>query len=305
METQETTQSVKKDNNKIYLLLIVVLALFTTNAILFFRNKNAQEQVVQLGDEKALMQKELDKVEAELDKVNNDYTLLNEQLQQKQEEARQKINELREALRQNELTKRELTAAQQEVKELRDFVNKYLAEIEELKKQNSGLIIQRDSLQTAYRTENERATNLEQQNKELDKKVRTAASLKIAYLKINPIRIRSNGRASNTSRAANAQQLKISFKLQQNDLAERGLHTVYLRIMDPNGNLILTETGSMTLISGEELPYSYKSAIDFVNDSNKINTIIWANKGAFSKGVYDIVLYADGFVIGSGKVTLK
>lgn len=305
METQETNQSVKKDNNKIYLLLIVVLALFTTNAILFFRNKNAQQKVVQLSDEKALMQKELDKVEAELDKVNNDYTLLNEQLQQKQEEARQKINELREALRQNELTKRELTAAQQEVKELRDFVNKYLAEIEELKKQNSGLIIQRDSLQTAYRTENERAANLEQQNKLLDKKVRTAAALKIAYLKINPIRIRSNGRASNTSRAANAQQLKISFKLQQNDLAERGLHTVYLRIMDPNGNLILTETGSMSLISGEELPYSYKSAIDFVNDSSKINTIVWANKGAFSKGVYDIVLYADGFVIGSGKVTLK
>ncbi|MEY3679278.1 MAG: hypothetical protein RI924_1419 [Bacteroidota bacterium] len=305
METQERASSVKKDSNKIYLLLIVVLALFTTNAILFFRNQKSQEQVVKLSDEKVLMQKELDKVEAELDKVNNDYTLLNEQLQQKQEEARQKINELREALRQQELTKRELASAQAEVKELRDFVNTYLAEIEELNKQNSGLIVERDSLKTAYQAENDRASNLEKQNKELDKKVRAAAALKIAYTKINPIRIRANGKASNTSRASNAQQLRISFKLQNNEFAELGLHQVYLRILDPKGNLVLTEGGKMSLISGEELEYSSKSAIDFVNDQTKIYTILWANKGPFSKGSYDVVLYADGFTIGSGKVSLK
>lgn len=299
-----TTPNHKKNNNKIYFLLFVVLALFSTNAILFFKNKKANEEVVKLGDDKTRMQTEIDKIEAELDKANNDYTVLNEQMQQDQAAAREKIAQLREALRKGELTEKELALAQEDVKQLRYFVSKYVTDIDELKKLNASLTTERDSLITTVTTVNERASSLEKQNRDLDRKVKAAAALKTASILITPVRIKSSGKETSVSKAATAQKLKIDFKLLSNDLSEKGLHNIYVRVIDPKGNLLSPDSEVTSLANGEELKASYKTAIEFANDS-RVYSISWANPAAFSKGVYTIALYADGFNIGTAKTTLK
>lgn len=294
----------KKDNNKIYFLLIVVLALFATNGILFFRNKNAQEQVLKLSDEKTLMQTEIDKIEAALDKSNNDYALLNEDMQQQQEQARVKIAELREALRKGELTKQELESAQQEVEQLKQLVNQYFAQIEELKKQNADLTNQRDSLKTTVSSVTERAQSLEKQNQELDKKVRAAAALKAIALKAVALKVKTSGKESSVSKSSSAKKLSIVFKLAENEFAEKGMHNVYLRVVDPENNTISGTNGNITLANGEQVTTSYNTAIEYANDS-RLYTISWTNPNAFKKGVYSVFLYADGFLMGSTKVELK
>lgn len=304
MDTQNSERSNKKDNNKIYFLLIVVLALFSTNAILFFRNQKSQDQVAKLSDEKTLMQTEIDKIEAELDKANNDYALLNEQMQKQQIEAREKIDRLREALRKGELTQKELTLAQEDVKQLRYFVNKYVADIEELKRQNALLTGQNDSLKTTVNTVTERAANLENQNRELDKKVKAAAALKAASISIIPVRIKSSGKESDVSKAANAQKLNVVFKLQNNEFAETGMHNVYVRVLDPQGRFAGNDLGKISLANGEEINVSYKTAIEFANDG-KVYTIGWTNTAPFQKGTYTLTLYADGFAMGTTKINLK
>jgi hypothetical protein len=294
----------KKDNNKIYFLLIVVLALFATNGILFFRNKKAQEQVLKLSDEKTLMQTEIDKIEAALDKSNNDYALLSEDMQQQQEQARVKIAELREALRKGELTKQELGSAQKEVEELKQLVNQYFAQIEELKKQNADLTNQRDSLKTTVSSVTERAQSLEKQNQELDKKVRAAAALKAIALKAIALKVKSSGKESNVSKSSTAKKLSIVFKLVENEFAEKGMHNVYLRVVDPENNTINGTNGNITLANGEEVNTSYNTAIEYANDS-RLYTISWTNPNPFKKGIYSVLLYADGFLMGSTKVELK
>ncbi len=294
----------KKDNNKIYFLLIVVLALFATNGILFFRNKNAQEQVLKLSDEKTLMQTEIDKIEAALDKSNNDYALLSEDMQQQQEQARVKIAELREALRKGELTKQELESAQKEVEELKQLVNQYFAQIEELKKQNADLTNQRDSLKTTVTSVTERAQSLEKQNQELDKKVRAAAALKAIALKAIALKVKSSGKESSVSKSSTAKKLSIVFKLVENEFAEKGMHNVYLRVVDPENNTINGTNGNITLANGEEVNTSYNTAIEYANDA-RLYTISWTNPNPFKKGIYSVFLYADGFLMGSTKVELK
>lgn len=298
------TPSTKKDSNKLYLLLILLLALFTTNAILFFRNQKSQEQVVKLSDEKSQMQTEIDKIEAALDKANNDYALLNEDMQKQQETARQKIAELREALRNGELTKKQLVLAREDVKQLRYFVGKYVKDIEELKKENASLTTERDSLKTRVSSVSERAKALEVQNKDLDKKVKAAAALKVSAIRVTPLRIKSSGKEASVNKASTAQKLNIDFSLMNNDLAEKGFHNVYLRVIDPNGNLIIADTGSMFLANGDELQFSYKTAVEFANDG-KTYSISWTNPEPFQKGLYTIMLYADGFTIGSANLNLK
>lgn len=294
----------KKDNNKIYFLLFVVLALFGTNAVLYLKNQKANEQVVQLGDDKTRMQTEIDKIEAELDKANNDYEVLNEQMQKEQTAAREKIAQLREALRKGELTEKELALAQEDVKQLRYFVSKYVTDIEELKKLNANLTTERDSLITTVNTVSEKASNLEKQNKVLDRKVKAAAALKASSIMVTPVRVKSNGKETNVSKAASVQKFNIDFKLLNNDLAEKGLHNVYVQIIDPSGNLVSPDSEQTVLADGEELKASYKTAIEYANDS-RLYTVSWSSPNAFKKGVYTINLYADGFSVGTGKTTLK
>ena len=54
----------------------------------------------------------------------------------------------------------------------------------------------------------------------------------------------------------------------------------------------------------EELQYTYKTAIEFANDG-KTYSIDWSNPAEFQKGIYTVVLYADGYTMGKGELTLR
>jgi len=296
MENTNEFQESKKSNTKIYLLLLVVLALFTTNAILYIRNKKADERVVQLSDDKTRMQTEIDKIEADLDKANSNYAALSDSMKREQNTAREKITQLREALRKGELTQQQLILAQEDVKQLRNFVTKYVADIEVLRQQN-------DSLKTSVAVANEQVKVLEGQNKDLNKKVSAAIALKAFGVSVTAVRIKSSGKESSVSKADPAQKLNISFNLVDNDFAQKALHTIFMRVLDPSGNVV-GATGTSTLASGETIDFSYKTAIEFANDG-RVYTLGWNNPGAFLKGQYTITMYADGYMLGTGKITLK
>lgn len=304
MANQENIAPSKKDKNKIYFLLLVLLALLGTNTVLFLKNEKSQDEIVKLNDEKSIMKTEIDKIEDELDKASHDFEALNVQMKQQQEDARTKIAELREALRKGELTQKELRLAQEDVKQLRYFVKKYVVDIEELKQQNASLTTERDSLQSTVSTVSERARSLEKQNRDLDRKVKVAAALKTSSIIIKPVRIKSGGKESAVSKASTAQKLNINFKLMNNDIAEKGYHNVYIRIIDPKGNLIASDGKNIDLANGEDLQYSYKTAIEYANDG-KLYNIGWTNPEVFQKGVYTVTLYADGFTTGTAKINLK
>ena len=296
MENTNEFQESKKSNTKIYLLLLVVLALFTTNAILYIRNKKADERVVQLSDDKTRMQTEIDKIEADLDKANSNYAALSDSMKKEQATAREKISQLREALRKGELTQQQLILAQEDVKQLRNFVTKYVADIEVLRQQN-------DSLKTSVAVANEQVKVLEGQNKDLNKKVSAATALKAFGVSVTAVRIKSSGKESSVSKADPAQKLNISFNLVDNDFAQKALHTIFTRVLDPSGNVV-GASGTSTLASGETIDFSYKTAIEFANDG-RTYTLGWNNPEAFVKGEYTIKMYADGYVLGTGKITLK
>ena len=296
MENTNEFQESKKSNTKIYLLLLVVLALFTTNAILYIRNKKADERVVQLSDDKTRMQTEIDKIEADLDKANSNYAALSDSMKNEQQSAREKISQLREALRKGELTQKQLILAQEDVKQLRYFVAKYVADIEVLRQQN-------ESLKTSVAAANEQVRSLEGQNKDLNKKVSAATALKAFGVSVTAVRIKSSGKESSVSKADPAQKLNISFNLVDNDFAQKTLHTIFMRVLDPNGNVV-GATGNSNLASGETINFSYKTAIEFANDG-RTYILGWNNPEAFVKGEYTITMYADGYVLGSGKITLK
>ena len=305
MDKTYQEQAPKKDSNKIYFLIAVIVALLGSNAYMYFQDKKSSDRIVTLSDEKSRMELEIDKIEAELDKANNANVQLTSDMQQEQELARQKIAELREQLRTGKLTQGQLAKAQDELKNLRYFVTKYTTDIADLEKKNAELTVERDSLRTTVSSVSEKATQLEQQNTELSGKVKVAAALKTSAIGVTPLRIKNSGKETDVSKASNAKKIRLTFNVNDNSLAEKGMHDVFIRIIDPSGNLIVSDNSSVFGADGDELQYTYRTAIEFDNTPNKIYNIDWSNPGAFQKGTYTVVLYADGYTMGKTSFALK
>lgn len=304
MEKPEHEQPIRKDSNKIYFLVAVILALLGTNTYLFFKDKKANDRIVTVSDEKTRMQTEIDKIEAELDNATSNNLKLSDEMLKEQEIAREKIDELRNALKQGQLTQGQLAKAQDELTQLRYFVSKYSKDIDELKKQNQDLTSERNELLSAVDSVSTKANELEKQNEELNTKVQAAAAIKSGNIIISALNIRNNGKESVVTRASTTDKLRISFSLVNNPLAERGIHTIFLRLIDPNGNLVISDNGGMFISDDEELQYTYKTAIEFANDGRSYN-IDWTDGKAYQKGMYTTILYADGHTIGKGSLNLR
>jgi len=302
MENEE--QPIRKDSNKIYFLIAVILALLGTNTYLFFKDKKANDRIVTISDEKTRMQTEIDKIEAELDNASSINIRLSEEMKSEQEIARKQIEKLRAALTQGQLTQSQLAKAQEDIKQLKFIVSKYSSEIEALKKLNANLTTERNELRSAVDSVNFVASDLEKQNDELSSKVKAAAALKTSNISVQALNVKNNGKENNASRANTTDKLRISFSLVNNPLGVKGMHNIYLRVIEPSGNLIMTKNNGMFNSDEEELQYTYKTAIEFADDG-RTYTIDWANNGNFQRGNYTVLLYSDGYSMGKGSLALR
>lgn len=297
-------QTPKKNSNVIYFLIAVVVALLGTDVYLYTQKNKSDVKVVYQNDEKTRLQTELDSLEAQIEQVNTGRAKMSVAMQAKNDSLRLKIRVLRSELAKGKLTVAELGKAQEDIKQLRYFVTKYTADIEELKKQNTTLATERDTLKTNLATVSQKATDLEQKNQELDTKVKVASAIKVATADVVAYKVKNSGKESDVTKAKQAQKIKINFTVATNAVAEKGLHDVYVRIIDPTGNLI-TQTDSGTFnADSQDLQYTYKTSIDFRDDGSGY-TIDWINPAPFQKGTYTVLLYADGYTMGKTSITLK
>ncbi|MGV8879554.1 MAG: hypothetical protein ACOH2A_11035 [Sphingobacteriaceae bacterium] len=301
---QHEEQHSKKKSNVIYFLIAVVIALVGTNAYIYFQKNKSDQKIVYQNDEKTRLQTELDSLEVQLEAVNADKTKITADLQSKNEELQTKIVNLRKELGRGKLSQNELIKAKEDIKQLRYFVTKYTTDMEELKKQNIALTQERDTLKNKVVTITEQASTLAKQNEELNTKVVAASSLKTASIGITPYKIKNSGKEVDVTRASTAKKIKVDFTVAVNEVATDGLHDIYMRIIDPTGNLITVNDSGTFSADSEELQYTYKTSIDYKGDGS-MYTISWINPADFEKGTYTVVLYADGFTMGKSTFSLK
>lgn len=293
----------KGDRNKIYFLIVVIIALLGTNAYLFIKDKKENERFVTVNTEKDRLRLEVEKIEVELDKVNALNLTLSEKLLKEQELARGKIAELKAALQNGALTQAELATAQKEVRELRAFMKIYTEDILRLKKENSLLKDERDSLRASANFASQKADELEKRNQELSAKVKTSAALKAANVYITAYRVKNSGKNIEVTKASSAKKLSVKFDIAPNELAQKDYHKIYLRVFDPTGNLIANEN-NMFEADGQEMQFSSSTSISYNNDNTAFN-MDWINPNEFIKGEYSIILYADGYTMGRAEITLR
>ena len=307
MENQPTQAPSKKNSNVIYFLIVVVIALFVTDVYLYMQKNKSDVRVTSTTDQKIRLQTELDSLEAQVEQVekaSEGKTKMNSAMLAANDSLKVKIRVLRSELAKGKLTEADLSKAQEDVKQLRYFVTKYTADIEELKHQNTSLTSERDTLKTNLASVSEKATTLEKQNEDLNTKVKVASALKIGAASITAYKIKNSGKEVDVTKASTAKKIKINFTIASNAVAEKRFHDIFIRVLDPTGNLITSSETATFTSDGQDLQYTYKTSIEYKDDGAPF-MIDWINPSPFQKGAYTVILYADNSNMGKVDFTLK
>jgi hypothetical protein len=173
------------------------------------------------------------------------------------------------------------------------------SEVVGLKSTNSDLKTEKEFLaDSVYRA------NL--QNKELTEKVTLAAALRPINYSISAINSRGRERDGEEFKARRVDRVKIAFKLAENPLTKKENKTIYMRIVDPMGNVIsdmATGSGAFNF-GGKETVYTTKQNVLYSNSGQTVE-FIYSRGTNYEKGAYKVELYADGFRIGQTNFTIK
>lgn len=177
-------------------------------------------------------------------------------------------------------------------------LQKFESSVTRLKNQNTKLMAYADSLkQTNKQLKQENAIALfslrrEQSiNDSLSVAVQQASALGIVNLNTSALNIKRSGEVATTS-AWRAEKLKACFDLPANNLAEKGLHTLYLRIINPDKEILRPNGSSLADTSNTSIFYSAKQVLSY--NGTKLSSCMEYDYDDFDDGLYQIELYLDG-----------
>ena len=112
-----------------------------------------------------------------------------------------------------------------------------------------------------------------------------------------------NARDKEVSRVKSAVTLRVDFAISANELAAPGNRKVYICIKSPDGYLLTSESMPTFKYQGLSIGYSASREVDYRNED--VDVSIYYRGSGFTEGQYNIEVYTDGNLIGSGAVSMR
>ncbi|MGL4630897.1 MAG: hypothetical protein ACRCVT_06790 [Leadbetterella sp.] len=316
MENQEYNQS---GNSALKVGLVLLLAALGLVGYLFYdvQQKNDQLQSMLNGKvtEIATAKSKIDSISNALDakilevqKLGGDIAEL--------EKMKARLEEDKRSLRNsNNFSAKKY---EDKIKEYEAFLAEKDAEIVKLKEENGILVTENQTLQTekqAFITENTGlkaskdslhtvVSDVNNENKELKKKVTIGSALKAVNVKVTALTGRGKEKTGEVKNRK-IDQLKVTFILPSNELTEANNKDIFLRITDPQGAVLNDMArGGVLNYNNQEIGYSTKEIVPYKNNDQTVD-ILYKKDQALKSGVYNVELYAEGFKIGNATFAVK
>lgn len=304
----------EKRNRAVVIIPWVLVGLLTVLNGFFIFNYFKTDQKLAVKEEllfstdsaKKELQSLLLQTQEELDLYKGKNAQLDSFLTEKDNDLKEYAERIQRLLTQDRVSKAELERALDEIDQLRYYKSKYMAQIDSLSGEIVMLNRENDNLRGNIDRQKRKNEDLSMENTGLKTKVAIGAKLSTSGIFVTGIKLRSNGKEKETMKVSQLQQLKLSFKLSENYVADKGPKDIYLKVVGPEGTTLYNAaTGTATFkFQGEESLYSMKKTIDYNQEAQDV--VIYWNKGSdFSKGNYKAELYCDGFRIGATEFELK
>jgi len=286
----------RKGNGFVFLLvglLVVAIGLFTWQYLksseLETEGQKQKTEISNLTTEKESIQSELQTLLKDYKKMESSNVELNAQLEaerQKIEEYIVQVKKLTGKAQQYDFYKRKL-------KELEDNKSKFIEQIEQLTAQNQVLSTENQNL----------STDLEKkqgENEFLAGKVALAQQIK--GVNMHSEALTSKGKP--TTKAKKVTEMKICITLVENAVAPAGKRDVFIRIVEPNGNIMVSSKDNLFEVNGNEIAYTSSGQINYANAEITACISYPVEEKSLSVGNYDLEVYVDGSLIGSRNIVL-
>lgn len=330
---QDNLNNMANSNQNVKALVIIaLLGLFGLNVYQFVNNSNLQKdnlskenELVQLEDAKAKLDKEYQQAVSDLNDMKTNNEELNRVIDSQKEELRIQKEKIGGLLKDS----RNLALARKEIESIKTKTQDYISEINRLKSENAELSTQNTSLQTekakltseveTKSAENQQLSqvkenlskekeNLSKEKDLLSRKVNRATAIPVNKVDAEAYREREGKSPKSVSKAAEAEFIEVCFKTTVNKNTEAGPEKFFVRIINPTGETQSVESEGSGVIrndqTGETIKYSTTAMTQYSNDEKKVCGK-FKNPGSFTAGVYQIEVFNKGYLVGTTTLKLK
>jgi vacuolar-type H+-ATPase subunit I/STV1 len=185
-----------------------------------------------------------------------------------------------------------------ELEELRKLRDEYLEKID-------GLLAENKALKEENSTLNTQVTDLNQQKNLLEQKVTTASQLKAEYIKVNSFKKRSSGKFVESVLAKRTNKLEACFTIMDNKVAGSGDKMIYLRIVAPNGKVLMGFTKASLTVDGENVDATASQKIDYKGEKQDMCLSFENEDRILESGTYLVEVYIENTLVHQSNYTLK
>ncbi|MBO5796577.1 MAG: hypothetical protein J6R28_08015 [Bacteroides sp.] len=279
--------------------IVLVAALIGVTALLFSEKQTNQELLMEFELNKEELENEYTTFAKQYDElkltVSNDS--LSVLLEQEQLKTQRLLEELRTVKSSNAS---EIRRLKNELATLRKVMVGYINQIDSLNRLTEHQKQVIADVTKKYQAASQQIDKLDEERKNLDKKVTLAAQLDASNISVLP----ANNRGKKAKRIKQLEKFVINFTIAKNITAQTGERTIYVLLTQPD-NSVLTKNESNTFqYENKQLPYSIKKYIEYTGEEQAV-TVYWDVEEFLHPGTYRVDIFAEDTFIGSHEFTLE
>lgn len=296
-------------NDKIYIGIIAALVI-TIGVLTWqvFDQKTFIDSVVlqqgELEEEKDNLTGELQEMLEEYDKLETENEELTEEMLAQKEE----ITNLLEEIEKNKNNTRLMYKYKKEVGSLRTIMVGYVVTIDSLNTLNQNLSEENFHIRGELGTVRNNYNALNSEKSKLEDRISRGAALTALNIDASGVRIRTNGRQATTWRSGRTEMVRACFTIDDNKVTEPGDKDIYLRVITPDGSVLLEEGGTKEnhtfVAEKEQMVYSAVRTINYQNTKTDACVYCEINKD-LPEGDYKVELYEAKKLIGISSFKLR
>ncbi len=258
--------------------------------------------------DKYTVEKELESEKADLigqlNTLNNDYASLSsdyEDVNLQLDSSRLEVQLLIEKLTKTEATNRaKIRQYERELGTLRTVMRGYVKQIDSLHSLNKQLTADAAEARREAAENRRRSEELSKTVEDLSGQVAAGAVIKARGLRAEAY----NASNKVTDRSSRVKYLLATLNLVENDLAEKGPVTVYIRVKDPEGILLLNGTQKAFEYNGETMICSASREVDY--QGSEVELGIYLNDiPEYAKGIYTVEAFTSQTFLGTTELMLR
>lgn len=294
----------KKKNLTIIIILSAVVLIL--GVFLIYNYKKAKEKEAEIAEIVEMMNFEKEQLEKDYSDLALEYDtysskISNDSLLQLLQKEKMKVQQLLEELKITKATNaKRIAELKNELTVLRAVMANYVHQIDSLNAANKLLRTENIKVKQKYEEVNETVKQLTKEKETMKEVITRASMLEITNFSMTPL----DSKNRSTKRYSKIITLQFNYTIGKNPTTQPGNKTLYLRITQPNEEVLVKDPNDLFPYEDKQIAYSAKK--DFEYSGEAISDVIyWKVDRVLQIGTYRADFFVDGFRIGSFTFEIK